>query len=112
MTTWSGTSPPLQVSALTHMAQMRGLTGEFSRLIQKIASVQLAWGNTNLAVITALDAGLIVPDVTGLAGAQPLTREDVLSMGTSFGALLTTYNTVSANGLYVKTVGALNAVGG
>lgn len=112
MAAWSTLSPAQQASVLTHMASMRGLTGEFSRLINKINSVQTAWTNTNLALVTSLDALSIVPDTTGLAGALPLPREDVLTMGTNFANLLATYNTAGAQGLYVKTVGALNAVGG
>ena len=90
MATWNSQTAAQVASELTHMTQMRGLTGELSRVIMKIDSVQTAWTNTNLALFTALDALLIVPDITGLAGALPMSREDVLTMGTNFGNLLTT----------------------
>lgn len=125
MALFTAATIPNQTAMLIHMEQMRGLTGEFSRLIDKVASLQVAWTNTNSALFTALDASMLIPDVTGvatatdvvrvtgLAGAMPLTREEVITMcGTNFANLLTTYNTAGANALYVKVVGALNAVAG
>jgi hypothetical protein len=92
---------------------MRSLTGELARLMDRMASVQVAWTNTVAALVTSLDAGSIVPDNTGLAGAQPMTREEVITMGsTNFANALTTFNSAGARALYVKTVGPLNAVSG
>ena len=100
-----------QTSVLNHMLNMRALVGQLSRLAVQIDSVSTAWANTNQALVTSLDAASIVPDASSLAGAQLLTREEVLTMGTNFSNFLATYNTQAARNLYVKTVGPLNAVG-
>lgn len=125
MALFTAATVPQQETMLVHMLQMRGLVGEFSRFIDRMASHQVAWASTNSALFTALDVGLLIPDIagvtptpaviklSGLQGAQPLTREDVISMnGTNFANLLTTFNTAGANALYVKMVGAMNAVQG
>lgn len=125
MALFSADTVPNQTLMLVSMEQMRGLTGEFSRWLDKLASFQVQYTNTVAARFTALDAGLLIPDVfgvptataverrTGLAGAVPLTREEVITMcGTNFANLLTTYDTAAARALYVKMVGPLNAVPG
>jgi hypothetical protein len=122
MATFNSLSIPQQTQVLQHMLDMRGAVGEFSRLMTRIANVQAAWTDHNSALVTSLDGGLLIPDVTGvtptpnvvmvtgLAGAVPLTREEVISLsGTDFPALLAAYNTVAARALYVKMVGAQNA---
>lgn len=125
MVLFTNATIPNQTAMLVNMEQMRGLVGELSRLVAKIAALQVAWTNGNAALFTALDVGMLIPDVTGVAtatnvvrvtglnGAAPLTREEVITMcGTNLSALVTANNSATAQALYIKMVGALNAVGG
>ena len=57
-------------------------------------------------ILDSLDAGEVVPNSSGIAGAQPLTKEEWLTLrNTGLADYLTTYDTVAVRELLAKAAG-------
>jgi hypothetical protein len=111
MPTFDTLTQSQQDSVSAHLLQVRAIAGELARLLNKADALNMAWINTIYGLVTPLDTASIVLDSTGFAGAQPLTREDVLAHGDNIGKLLANHNTGALRALYVKTVGPTNTTG-
>ena len=108
MTAWASMTANQQTQMMAYMASLRPAVARFASAVNALASLDSNWQNIVLAEVTALDAGTVIPDVTGLSGAIPLTREQVLAFMTSAETMLSTYNTATAKTLYAQMAGFVN----
>jgi len=111
MTAFTALPPDQQGQILAFMSAIRPSIGLLARTRNAFAQMDTAWITTVLAEITALDAGAIIPDPTGLAGAAPLTREDVLNAMSSVEAFLLANNTTARRAAYIRIAGITNTIG-
>ena len=72
------------------------------------ATLDGTWAAAISSLVASLPSGTVIPDTTGLAGAQPLAREDIIGMMTAIEALLATANTSAVRAEYLKVVGPVN----
>jgi hypothetical protein len=111
MAAFSALTETQQAQILAFMPLFRSSVIQLAQACNQGASLDTVWQNTILALVTSLDPGVVIPDVTGLAGAAPLAREDVLGMMTAIEGLLASANTSPQQAEYVKVVGPANAIG-
>ncbi len=112
MATYDSLTPEQKdiLGALT--TQLRAFAGEFAKTNTKAEVLVDDWNAQVSAIVASLDAGEVIPNVSGLAGAASVTKEEVTNlMGTSLVNLLATYNTSGARELYVKLAGPGNVIG-
>jgi len=97
------------LGALT--TQTRAFAGEFARINSRAEVLVDDWNGQVAAIVATLDAGEIIPNLSGLRGAANVTKEEVTTLlGTSLVNLLATYNTAGARQLYVKLAGPGNVI--
>lgn len=110
-----------QYSALTSDQQsqldaflqtLRPLAGEGARYLFGANALLLDYANYASALIGQLDAGALVPNKTGLSGAQPLAKEDIQALVADLETLVTTYATQAKQQLQAKACGAANLISG
>lgn len=99
------------LGALT--TQTRAFAGSLAR-DNTVAEVLLDdWNAQVAAIVASLDAGEIIPNLSGLAGAASITKEELTNLlAVSITNLLATYNTAAARELYVKLAGPQNVITG
>lgn len=111
------------------MASYDGLTTEQKNLLQAFTNFVRAWSgeqaraNNHGAVANAdyiaqiftilgdLDAGQIIPNTSGLAGAASLVKEDLVSIVSHIQGILASYNTEPHRQLWIRATGAANMIG-
>lgn len=111
MATYDSLTPEQKdiLGALT--TQLRAFVGGFAKTNTRAEVLVDDWNAQVSAIVASLDAGEIIPNVSGLAGAASVTKEEVTSiMATSLANLLATYNTATARELYVKLAGPGNVI--
>ncbi len=108
---WPGTLTPNQQTTL--LAFMPGFRSDlllFTKLINNLELLNNVWTTGGVSAINALlSAGDVIPDATGLAGAQTLTAADVSTAFTAIQSFLTSYNTPTYDAYFVRAVGPVNA---
>ena len=110
MATFASLTPTQQALVTSYLSQyLRPGISAFAQQVLRMAAIDVVWQNTVLPLVTSLDAGAAIPDVTGLAAAAPMVREEVLNMMTLVEAMLSTHNSAAARTAYTKA-GGINAV--
>ncbi len=92
------------------MKFLRPATGELARLCLRVQELTRGSGPFS-SLITGLDAGEVIPNSTDLAGAVPLSREQIIAILGDAAALIA-LNTDAARNRWVAAAGPLNCVGG
>ena len=82
-------------------------SGTLFRFLNKVDIMKPTLGPLK-ALLGSLDAGAIIPLHGGLAGAQPLTKEQMLEIITTMESLLTDYYTDSLRALATASAGPAN----
>jgi len=91
--------------------QLRAFAGEFAKMNTKAAVLVDDWNAQVSVIVASLDTGEVIPNVSGLAGAASVTKEEVTALAaTQLANLLAAYNTDSARELYVKLAGPANVI--
>ncbi len=93
------------------MTLLRPWAGEAARANNHAQLIDDTYEASATGVIASLDAGAVVPNNTGLAGAMPLTKEEVLELVTDIKTLQAGFNTPAKRQLISKAAGAGNIVG-
>ena len=97
------------LGALT--TQIRAFAGEFAKTNTKAEVLVDDWNAQVSVIVASLDAGEIIPNLSGLAGAASITKEELtVLVATQLSNLLASYNTDSARELYVKLAGPANII--
>lgn len=107
MSTFSALTPAQQSLVSSWVtSQFRPIARAMKEALATLAAVDLGvWQPTLVSIITGLDAGTAIPDNTGLAGAQPLVREDILNFMAMAESALASTNTPANIALYNKIGG-------
>lgn len=108
--TFEKLTPEQQALVSTWVAvKFRPTVAAMARAFSALAALDLEdWQPTVALLVTGLDAGIVVPDQTGLAGAQTLISDDIVSLMTTIEALLQVQNKMSNRAQYNKIAGIVN----
>ena len=86
----------------------RGWLNGLARLLVEARALDAAWAASNGgdAIVAGLDVGAVVPNSSGIAGAQNLTKEEWVQMRTAgLGDFLTAYDTDAVRRVIAKAAG-------
>jgi hypothetical protein len=86
---------------------IRAACGEMARIFNHVKAIADDTNATGL--VTSLDAGQVVPQTSGLAGADTLTREEVISLYNLL-AGIRTINDTPANRAAMSKAAGVNAM--
>jgi hypothetical protein len=102
---------PQDKQALDNYLQFaRPLMGELARMMNKFGAINSDWTNGAQAIVATLDANAAVPNSTGLAGANELTKEDIEAVATLIGQAITAYENQTNRDRWAKSAGAVNTI--
>lgn len=108
MSTFAQLTSDQQSQLLAFMLLFRPNTGQLARTLDTLRKMDDYWNNNAKAINALLDAGIVVPDNTGLAGATTLTKDNLITIMNAIETLLATYNTGPNRGLMANIAGATN----
>ena len=109
MAAFSALTTEQQAVYLAYENDLRALAGETQRLFNKMVAIQARNVGQIAAILVLLDNNAIVPQSSGLSGAQSLDADaDTAIIYADFAAMLTTYNTAAKQQLRAKACGQLN----
>lgn len=89
--------------------QLRAFSGQINLLLRTGQAVTDLVASGAGAIVTSLDASEVVPNASGLAGSQVLTKEEVIEIYGDINAALAVYSTAAKRQLQVKAAG-VNAI--
>lgn len=91
---------------------VRSWAGEQARVNNHGAAIDTMYVAQIQTILVALDDNEIIPNTSGLSGAQSLDVDaDVVSIQAHIQGVLTNYNTSGHRQLWVKAAGAENLIG-
>ena len=91
------------------MRLIRPIGGTFAQSAQKAGVIIQGYNASAKAIIDTLDPGSEIPNKTDLAGAQPMTVEDVDSMVSDLTEVSSSFGTDEKLAIYIKAAG-INSV--
>src|SRR5208283_5350901 len=98
-----------QNEILSFMPMFRSNMSTLAIGLRVLSQYLTLWNNGGLStVVNLLAAGTVIPDTTGLAGAQPLTSTDVVNTMTVAQNLITAYYTSPNLTEFIKIAGPPN----
>lgn len=112
MSQYSELSAAQQAQLDAFLLTLRPLVGEGARYVFRANALTLDWANYAQALVDGLDAGALVPNKTGMAGAQPLAKEEIQSLVAALQGLVATYATPANQQTQAKACGAANLISG
>ena len=83
------------------------------RLVQSLnllAGTKEEWDNRVSALFAKIAAGDVIPNGSGLAGAEALTKTEVQTLLSGLAAVLTDHNTAAKRLTYAQAIGGVNMV--
>jgi len=107
-----------QRDSVDALAQMvRALSGTLARTLEQFQAVNSYWTGNIETILSGLQASDVIPNKTGLAGAQGLTKSEltnlvgymIVASATADGAS-GSYNSNYHRSLYAKAAGPINIV--
>jgi hypothetical protein len=99
-----------QTALLAFMPKLRGNPNNSAKLANNFPLLNNLCTNGGISAINAgLSVGDIVPDATGLAGAQTLSSADLNTAMAAVQAFLASHNTAADDAYSVRAVGPANA---
>ena len=102
---------PEQQSVLADYTRLiRAWCGEQARTNNHADAINSSYSVVQ-GILAELQGADVVLDGSGLAGASPLTKDDVVSITANLQGILTNYNTLGHRQLYAKAAGASNLIG-
>lgn len=109
MTTYANLTDEQKLIARDQVNQLRALAGQIARTIVQGKVVQIAIDADNglRDIVTELDPGEVVPNESGLAGAQSLSRADLASLVAVLDALITANDVQATRELLAQANGTL-----
>lgn len=85
---------------------MRALNGEFAKSIQKVQALKDYFDATGLGTILgSIDNSEMIPNKTGLGGAEDITKAETMILAGNLATILTTYDTQELRLIRVKAAG-------
>lgn len=96
-----------QLSALVPL--VRSSLIPMQKAINQVSAVLAMWDAGLGAMNDGLSSGTVVPDTAGLAGAVPLTKDDMDNYITTARSLIAAFNTATNKTLILNAIGPANA---
>ncbi len=97
---------------------LRAWCGEMARTNNHADASNTSYNSFVTTILSSLDAGEIVPNTSGLPGAQSLTKEEVITLVSHQQNMLTDmsthtggFNTATLRQTWSKAAGAANLIG-
>lgn len=91
---------------------VRSWAGEQARVNNHAAAINTQYLAQIQAILVDLDTNELIPNTSGLAGAQALTSDsDLVGIVSHLQGVLTNYNTSGHREMWVKACGAANLIG-
>ena len=91
--------------------QLRATMGELARVNNHLEVADDAYNGQTSAILNELQGSDLVPNAGGLAGAQSLTKDEVVTMVSYAQGILTNYNTSGHRQNFGKAAGSANLIG-
>ena len=92
--------------------QERAVYGAFARFLDDLDDLRIHYIAAGVgAILAKLDAGAVVPNASGLAGSQAMTKEEWQQGATDMSSLLTLWWTEAKRQTYDKMAGPVNTSG-
>jgi len=108
MTTYATLTDAERATVNAFMTAYRPLMGQVSRMLAAAQGVIDAYDAGAGALISGLDANSTVADPTGLAGAQAVAREDIVTAISDLSTVIGAYNTAAKRQSRIKAAGLVN----
>jgi NADH:ubiquinone oxidoreductase subunit D len=86
---------------------IRASAGEIARMFNHLVAIANDTNATGL--VTSLDADAVIPNTSGLAGSDELTRAEVVAIYTALNGIRTTHDTGANRAAWSKAAG-INAM--
>ena len=90
---------------------LRATMGELARVNNHLEVANDVYNGQTLAILGELAGGDDIPNAGGLAGAQSLTKDEVVTMVSYAQGVLTNYNTAGHRQNFGKAAGGANLIG-
>lgn len=91
------------------VTQLRAEYGGLARFLDGVDDLKVHYAAQAIgAIISSLDAGAVVPNMSGLAGAGDLTKEQLQTAVTDMNSLLTAWYTDAKRQVYDIMAGPVN----
>lgn len=108
-----------QKASIQALAQvMRGMSGELARLLERMQVVSAYYVGNVENDISSLDGSDLIPNTSGLEGAEDLTKAEFQNLAGYFIVASTTadgttgsYNSNYHRALYARACGPINMIG-
>lgn len=111
MATYTELDPADRAVLDAFVNQFRAGEGELARLLRRLGVLKDDYAVQVGAIVATLDAGALIPNAGGLAGAGAVSKEELGAAATDLNAILTTYDTDAKRQEYVKFAGPQNVLG-
>ena len=99
-----------QSSLNSWMAMLRGYAGEIARVNNHLEVCNTEYNGTTSAILAELDADDVIPNVSGLDGAEPMTKTEVVNIVAYMQTVLGV-NTPAHRQNLAKAAGERNLIG-
>jgi hypothetical protein len=98
---WPATLTADEQAAVIDLANLcRGWASQVMKLNTISASIQNTWAGGVSAMVAKLAAGDLIPNTSGLAGAQPLNQSDITNMANWAGSYSNPSNPTQGTGAF------------
>ena len=109
MGTYAALSAEDQAIVQSTVQMIRGASGSVGRVFNTLTAI--ADDSNAIGLITSIDAGEIIPNESGMAGADSLTRAEVGSIWTDLTTMKSSHDTDGNRAAWSKSAGAPNLLG-
>lgn len=109
MATWAALTSEQRDVYSVFERDLRSISGEFQRLLNKMAALDTRYVAQIQAILVDLDNNVIVPNSSGLAGSSSLDSDaEMVTLVSHCQGALTTYNTAGHQQMRAKACGQAN----
>lgn len=107
MATYDSLSTPDKAVVQNTTSLIRAACGEMARIWNRIKAI--ADDSNAVALVTSIDAGETIPNTSGLAGADDITRAELVTVYNLINGIRTTHDTAPNRAAMSKAAG-INAM--
>lgn len=107
MATYDSLSPADQAVVQNAVNLIRAACGEIGQVFNH--QIAIADDTNAVALVASIDGPEVIPNTSGLAGADDLTRDEVVAIWNELGVMRTTHDTPANRAAWSKAAG-INAL--
>ena len=109
MATYASLSASDKAVVQSTVQLIRAVSGSTARTFNSLKAI--ADDSNAIALITSIDAGDTIPNESGLAGADDMTRSEIVSIWNDFTTMKASHDTAGNRAAWSKAAGAPNLLG-